>query len=162
MYLINTTDIDKGTSTIASGVLTSLALVATKLGFKFSLTEDALFPNASLNTTGVINTFTHSLRFIPPAFSQVAFTQIEGMMNGSVTCFFEKLQPAVNEFYVAGWVAGLTGNAMDLDPTNADRNGLPEITLQTAENKRESGVFMQYLDTDLAASRTALEATLTV
>lgn len=158
VYLFNTSEIDKSTSTVVAGVITSLATLSAATGFKFSLTEDALFPNAALNNTGIINTFTHSLRFIPPVFSQVAFTQIEGMMNGSITAFFEKLQPGENEFYAAGWIAGMTGNALDLDPTNADRNGLPEITLQTADNKRESKLFQQMLVTDLAGTRSALDA----
>ena len=157
-YAFNKSEI--ATLAETADVITAITLnaVTGNQAYKFDGANAFINGTYSLITGGILKGFQHNVSVILPKDDQVGLTQLSNLVNAKTTWVLPKFASTdTATFRLYGKVQGLEGSEVSGDESNADTDGLPQITLSTPEGKKESKAPQHFLDTDYTTSLAALE-----
>ena len=159
IVLINFDDVDRDSSTVSDGVLSSLVLKSSKYGYRYTSHKNAFEATVALNKGTYINSFVHGAVVRVFTKTQDAKDELNKLANGKVIAIVKNSDSQNDEtkYEVYGWENGLVMS--DLQAASTDADGvLYTFNLSSDDNARESQLPLSYYGTSLSATETALEA----
>lgn len=159
IFIINKADVDKAASTTdASGMVTSLALKATKTAFVITGQNQSIAPEHSLVRQGSVSRYSHQVGFRAFKIDQTTKNELEKLANGLFVLVTETLG---DEYEIYGWDVGLRLEELTRILNDVESNGLFNGVLRTPDNlPAEPKLPRQYLNTDYATTTAEVEALL--
>ena len=156
-YLGNRNDF---TITEASGVVTGIAAVGGASLYKYEGGDDFANSIQSLVAGGLKPGFTHQLPFIFPSDAQADLQELDNLVGASLIVITNKNgSDGQGTFRLHGKSVGMKPTSVEGDDSNADRDGLPFLTLATPDGKKEPKMPQHVLiGADYDATKTALDA----
>lgn len=159
---INWDDWKAATVTEASGVISSIVLAAGAHGYRLTSKDRGIVASYTMNRGTYGNSLTHQLVINVFDRTQVNKDTLNKLMNGRYVFIVEHVDLESNEtvYEVYGKQCGLTASALDADSSNAD-GVISAITMASDDDARESELPTSVFVTDLAATKTMIDALVT-
>lgn len=156
LYIFNKSDVSAWTE--SGGVISNLALLATKEGYKIEGINRSLNAGHDIEKTGFTSGYKHWVEFLLPQNTQAAKEQAEAMKNGRFICIIKRNKAdGLGDYEVYGKSLGMSVEEHSAEVNNADTGGNIRIKLMSLENEREPKVPQQYFDTDFATTKAEIE-----
>ena len=164
VVLMNYDDIDKASSTVSSGVCTSLVLAADKLAYLFESIDKATTGEATFAKGTYIDSYNHAVTLRIFIKDQTSKNFINSLTNARVVAIVENRATGASgntKYEVYGWDSGLKLSENAFTTDFAD-NVVFTAKLASDENSKEGQLPLSYFITDLAGTETALAGLHTV
>lgn len=164
VVLMNYDDIDKASSTVSSGVCTSLVLAADKLAYLFESIDKATTGEATFAKGTYIDSYDHAVTLRIFIKDQTSKDFINSLTNARVVAIVENRATGVSgntKYEVYGWDSGLKLSENAFTTDFAD-NVVFTAKLASDDNSKEGQLPLSYFITDLAGTETALAGLYTV
>lgn len=164
VVLMNYDDIDKASSTVSSGVCTSLVLAADKLAYLFESIDKATTGEATFAKGTYIDSYDHAVTLRIFIKDQTSKNFINSLTNARVVAIVENRATGASgntKYEVYGWDSGLKLSENAFTTDFAD-NVVFTAKLASDENSKEGQLPLSYFITDLAGTETALAGLHTV
>ena len=164
VVLMNYDDIDKASSTVSSGVCTSLVLAAEKLAYLFESIDKATTGEATFAKGTYIDSYDHAVTLRIFVKDQISKNFINSLTNARVVAIVENRATGASgntKYEVYGWDSGLKLSENAFTTDFAD-NVVFTAKLASDDNSKEGQLPLSYFITDLAGTETALAGLYTV
>lgn len=164
VVLMNYDDIDKASSTVSSGVCTSLVLAAGKLAYLFESIDKATTGEATFAKGTYIDSYDHAVTLRIFVKDQTSKNFINSLTNARVVAIVENRATGTSgntKYEVYGWDSGLKLSENAFTTDFAD-NVVFTAKLASDENSKEGQLPLSYFASTLAATETALAGLYTV
>ena len=158
VVLMNYDDIDKASSTVSSGVCTSLVLAADKIAYLFESIDKATTGEATFAKGTYIDSYDHAVTLRIFIKDQTSKNFINSLTNARVVAIVENRATGANgntKYEVYGWDSGLKLSENAFTTDFAD-NVVFTAKLASDDNSKEGQLPLSYFITDLAGTETAL------
>ena len=164
VVLMNYDDIDKASSTVSSGVCTSLVLAADKLAYLFESIDKATTGEATFAKGTYIDSYDHAVTLRIFIKDQTSKNFINSLTNARVVAIVENRATGASgntKYEVYGWDSGLKLSENAFTTDFAD-NVVFTAKLASDDNSKEGQLPLSYFISDLAGTETALAGLYTV
>lgn len=164
VVLMNYDDIDKASSTVSSGVCTSLVLAANKLAYLFESIDKATTGEATFAKGTYIDSYDHAVTLRIFIKDQTSKNFINSLTNARVVAIVENRATGASgntKYEVYGWDSGLKLSENAFTTDFAD-NVVFTAKLASDDNSKEGQLPLSYFITNLAGTETALAGLYTV
>ena len=164
VVLMNYDDIDKASSTVSSGVCTSLVLAAEKLAYLFESIDKATTGEATFAKGTYIDSYDHAVTLRIFIKDQSSKNFINSLTNARVVAIVENRATGASgntKYEVYGWDSGLKLSENAFTTDFAD-NVVFTAKLASDDNSKEGQLPLSYFISDLAGTETALAGLYTV
>ena len=164
VVLMNYDDIDKASSTVSSGVCTSLVLAAEKLAYLFESIDKATTGEATFAKGTYIDSYDHAVTLRIFIKDQTSKNFINSLTNARVVAIVENRATGASgntKYEVYGWDSGLKLSENAFTTDFAD-NVVFTAKLASDDNSKEGQLPLSYFISDLAGTETALAGLYTV
>jgi len=164
VVLMNYDDIDKASSTVSSGVCTSLVLAANKLAYLFESIDKATTGEATFAKGTYIDSYDHAVTLRIFIKDQTSKNFINSLTNARVVAIVENRATGASgntKYEVYGWDSGLKLSENAFTTDFAD-NVVFTAKLASDDNSKEGQLPLSYFITDLSTTETALSGLHTV
>lgn len=156
---INWEDWTKATITEANSVISSIALDGSDKAYSLTSKDKGITASYSLNQGTYGNSLVHQIVIRSFDRTQDNKATVNKLIHGRYVFIVEHVDQESNDtvYEVYGRQNGLTASALTGDSSNTD-GVIDELTLTSDESARESELPTSVFDTDLATTRTMIEA----
>ena len=158
VVLMNYDDIDKASSTVSSGVCTSLVLAADKLAYLFESIDKATTGEATFAKGTYIDSYDHAVTLRIFIKDQTSKNFINSLTNARVVAIVENRATGASgntKYEVYGWDSGLKLSENAFTTDFAD-NVVFTAKLASDDNSKEGQLPLSYFISNLAGTETAL------
>ncbi len=162
-YIFNKSDISGYVRDVTNPqIITGITMKASKKGFRYEGAGDSTKPRWEMVRGTYTQTYDHIVAGIIFERGSAAKKELEGLANGRYVVVVENLHKNGDAaFEIFGTDIGLVARTMTGDATNADTSGAYPFELGSPEAYKEPHTPATFFSTDLAGTRTALEAIIT-
>jgi hypothetical protein len=160
MYILNYSDIDFASSTVANNIISDITLKAGKTGYLFTTVEDTIMGEVTLNKGTYVDSFQHDLTPRILAKSESAKAFINNAIGARVVCIIPNLEEGTAgeiKWEAYGWDAGLELNELAYTTDYADQV-VYAPKFGSSEKAREGSLPKSVYVTSLTATEAMLDA----
>lgn len=163
LYLFNYSDIEDAVVTRNgqnTQIIENIVLASGVVGYRFEGQNNSNVPKVAMVKGAYSNSFDHEVNFKIFDLTPTIKSELEKMSKGRLVAIVENYYKGTTgnaAFEIYGLDSGLILESLERDASNADTQGMYDVTLKSSEKSREQHLPASFFITSYAATKAIVE-----